>query len=404
MGSVNNRDEFSENTKRYLALRAGHQCSFSGCKQTTSGPSDESPEAVACIGEAAHIHAAAPGGRRYLASMTPAERKDISNAIWLCSNHSKLIDRDEITYTPDVLRKMKKEHEAYCHDNVSNPRSATAVTTDLVAIGPNIVFTGELHSVESDVWSFHLKNFVDGDIHALITFIDGYDRTASVDRYVVVNALGDGRELRAKLSFTREAAGGYIVRCPVLASATRMLAKDIPASWAPSDSPDLVTSNGNWVSVSGVAALPQQIKTCLSHQRGESPFYQDFGTRFAEKYKSLSGSPWIDRYLKLEVIRQAAIPYTDPFNKQRVTPFLCVERVLDVKILADEPTNKWLPIRVELEVKGLGSWQHDLSIFIPEESKKEPYLDWLGSPKITQHVVGTPLDQRALSAISKKIY
>jgi hypothetical protein len=49
-------------------------------------------------GKAAHIHAAAPGGRRYLASMTPYERRDISNGIWLCSHHADLIDDDAATY------------------------------------------------------------------------------------------------------------------------------------------------------------------------------------------------------------------------------------------------------------------------------------------------------------------
>ena len=62
-------------------------------------------------GKAAHIHAAAPGGRRYLASMTPDERKGISNGIWLCSHHAGWIDDDEVTYTADELRAMKREQK-----------------------------------------------------------------------------------------------------------------------------------------------------------------------------------------------------------------------------------------------------------------------------------------------------
>lgn len=75
-----------------------------------------------------------------------------------------------------------------------------------------------------------------------------------------------------------------------------------------------MTNNGNWAMVSGVDALPQQLKTCLSHQKGESPFHQDFGTRFTEYYNLLTDSLWLDRYLNLEVIRQAAIPYINPIN------------------------------------------------------------------------------------------
>ena len=42
----------------------------------------------------AHICAAAQGGPRYDASMTPEERKSFENGIWLCQSCSKLIDTD----------------------------------------------------------------------------------------------------------------------------------------------------------------------------------------------------------------------------------------------------------------------------------------------------------------------
>src|ERR1700738_70313 len=110
---MSNRDEFTAKTKIAVAQRANHCCSFRGCPQITSGPSDEGPEAVIVVGKAAHIHGAAsgPGSRRYLASMSPEERKHINNAIWLCSTHADMIDRDDVTFTADDLRAMKREHE-----------------------------------------------------------------------------------------------------------------------------------------------------------------------------------------------------------------------------------------------------------------------------------------------------
>ena len=61
------RDEFSPKTKRALAARAGHVCSFPGCTQHTSGPTAEAPDKSVNLGEACHISAAAsgPGARRY---------------------------------------------------------------------------------------------------------------------------------------------------------------------------------------------------------------------------------------------------------------------------------------------------------------------------------------------------
>ena len=119
----------------------------------------------------------------------------------------------------------------------------------------------------------------------------------------------------------------------------------------------------------------------------DRPLHRDFGTRFAEYYKLLSGSPWFDRYLKLEVIRQAAIPYANPTNNQQYTPLLCVEQVFGVEVLAEAPTNNWLPIREDLSVKGVGRWQHDLSVCIPPEPIKWPsFDDLLAGPAQVFHV------------------
>ncbi len=366
---MSNRDEFSPKTKLAVALRANQHCSFRGCGQPTSGPSEESPEAVNMTGKAAHIHAAAagPGARRYLASMTREERSDISNAIWLCANHADLIDRDEVTYTADSLRAMKREHEANRAENQRNARLAGESVPDLIAIGPDIIFVGEFLGIENAEWRFHLRSFVEGDVHTLIAFIERYQQIAAIDRYVLVNFLDDGRVLKGAPSMTKEKTGGYLLRCPVLPSADRIRATDLPMDLALSASHDLMVKNGNIATVSGLEALPQKVKTCLSHQKGESPFHRDFGTRFAEYYRLLSGSQWFEQLLKLEVIRQAAIPYIDPLNNRQYTPLQCVERVFGIKILADAPTNNWLPIRLDLQVKGVGRWQHDLSVCVPQE-------------------------------------
>lgn len=103
------RDDFNIDTKRSLALRAGYQCSI--CSRLTAGPSEESISSVNQTGVAAHICAAAPGGRRYDKNQTPAQRKSIENAIWLCSFHADLIDGDEVEYTIGRLNTIKTRHE-----------------------------------------------------------------------------------------------------------------------------------------------------------------------------------------------------------------------------------------------------------------------------------------------------
>ncbi|MCP3463093.1 hypothetical protein [Bradyrhizobium sp. CCGUVB23] len=382
---MSNRDELSSKTKQALAIRAGYTCSFRGCQRPTSGPSEEAPDAVSVTGKAAHIHAAAPGGPRYLASMTPDERRNFSNGIWLCSHHADLIDNDKVTYAADELRAMKREHEDNCKRRHREGVRRGQPVNELIAIGPDIVFCGELIGADQSEWSFHLQDFVDGDLHALLTFIARYDTTPPMDRYVLVSGLGDGRVMSGAPAVKKRQSGRYELTFPVAMGAERIRAIDLAADLALSDKHDLMlTESGDIALVSGVDALPQKIETYLSSQKGESPFHKDFGTRIAEYFRLFAGSPWFEQFLKLEVIRQAAIPYIDPLYSRQYTPLSCIERVFGIELLADAPTNNWLPIRVDLEVKGLGRWQHQLSICVPKEEVKRPSWDELMAGPLRQ--------------------
>ena len=117
----NNRDDFSEKTKRTAAMRVGYRCSFQPCGKPTVGASLEDKNKAPSIGVAAHICAAAPGGPRYDPNMTEEERKDISNCIWMCQTHAHLIDTDEERYPVDLLRKWKSEAEQFASDALADP-------------------------------------------------------------------------------------------------------------------------------------------------------------------------------------------------------------------------------------------------------------------------------------------
>lgn len=361
---MSQREEFSPKTKRAVALRAGYRCSFTDCGQVTIGPSDEAPDAHANIGEAAHICAAAAGGKRYDPTMTPDERAHIDNAIWLCVHHSRLIDRDEATYTAAALRRMKRDHETACDDALRRISVHPGGSFDLIAFGPEIICTGDLVGVEGPEWSLQLRNFVKGDLHRLIRFFEECAALQKFDRYVLVNSLGDGRVLSAQPSLLKSTTG-HTVRCPVEPSFPRTNAHQLGSQWATSsETEDLYIENRQIARVSGLASLPQVLRQTLSLQRGESPFHSTFGARFSEYFDDFSDSPWLERLLKLELIRQAAIPYSDALLHREYTPLHSVERVHSIEITGKRSPKNRLPVKVDLDVHGVARWQADLSILI----------------------------------------
>jgi HEAT repeat protein len=115
----NNRDDFPPPVKDVLAKRVGCRCCNPCCSKLTSGPHEDPTKAVN-IGVAAHITAAAPGGKRYDPKLSSEERKAIKNGIWLCQNCGKLIDSDEQKYSVELLVKWKRDAEQQASVEVEN--------------------------------------------------------------------------------------------------------------------------------------------------------------------------------------------------------------------------------------------------------------------------------------------
>lgn len=116
------RDDFALAIKRKLAARTGHLCSNPECRAPTSGPQLMPGEAVN-VGVACHISAAAPGGPRFDACLTPAARGSIENGIWLCQTCAKLIDSDERRYTDALLRQWKSLAEQEAHRRIGKTKA-----------------------------------------------------------------------------------------------------------------------------------------------------------------------------------------------------------------------------------------------------------------------------------------
>ncbi len=104
------RDNFSRKDVQTLAVRVGLRCSDPTCRRVTNA-AHSAPDKILTIGDAAHIHGARPGAPRYDPNQTPAQRRHISNGIWLCVMHARIVDREDSQHSPSLLRRWKDDAE-----------------------------------------------------------------------------------------------------------------------------------------------------------------------------------------------------------------------------------------------------------------------------------------------------
>ena len=169
------RDDFTEATKKILAERVGYRCSNPFCRRMTIGPQTGDKKTVN-IGEAAHICAASPGGKRYNSEMTVEERKAPENGIWMCRTHAALIDRDEKYFTVEMLKKWKGDAESEAgreligQEVIKKCRFRMLIfyndlveckkTIKLLKTKRGLVVNGTLLPIQKD-WEIHLEEISD---------------------------------------------------------------------------------------------------------------------------------------------------------------------------------------------------------------------------------------------------
>jgi hypothetical protein len=327
--------------------------------------------AVARIGVAAHISAAAPGGRRYLPELTSMERTAIENAIWLCATHGTLIDQDDRTYSIDRLQRMKADHEARIGQQLrSRTTGLIEESENLVAIGPDTVCVGALAAAQGPHWEIRLSHFVNGSAASLLAFGDRFTELPAQDQHVLLNSLGDGRRLTEAPSW-RRTNDCVVLTCKTLPAATRIRAQDLGEDLMVGPDHDLaLTADGDLAMVSGVARLKQHVETCLSSIKGEMEWARAFGTRISEYFENFLGSPWLDQLVRLEAIRLAAIPYSDERDHEPYTPLRCVERVRELRFTGNAQRHGWVPVRVDMDVNGVGAWRENIELFVSDRFRR----------------------------------
>lgn len=347
---MNNRDDFSAKTKNALAIRACYACSI--CGVPTAGPSDEGSDKFAIIGIAAHIAAAAPGpgARRYDPAMSREQRRSVENGIWLCANCALLIDRDEVTFPTERLLKLKKEHEDNRRFLIMD--QSHDGTGDIIAIGPKVIGVGHMESVSAGCIVVSLKHFVQGTVADLMNYCSDFDSVHVRDRYVLLNEMGFGLASIASPVASR-VEHGWEISLPVAPPAKRLDYRDL--------GPGMDANNGKVIS--GIDLFEQNLERVLGMAVGDWIFAPQSGTRISEYYHLYAGSAWLDRFVKLEVIRAASVPNHSKLHPTEIPPLASVLTVNAVTV-PNQPAQRRIPINFNLQVKGLGTWIRDIPIFI----------------------------------------
>jgi hypothetical protein len=75
----------------------------------------------------------------------------------------------------------------------------------------------------------------------------------------------------------------------------------------------------NIARVSGFESLPQVVQQTLSTKRGESPFHPNFGSRIGKYFEADHNTQMLVKFIKLDAIRLAAIPYQDETGNRAYT-------------------------------------------------------------------------------------
>ena len=101
----------SHATEKALFALSGNRCAYSDCPQRlTHRPGPCTTTTV--VGEVCHIHGRKPGSPRWNPELTEEQIHDSSNLILLCPTHHTIVDDHPETYTADVLRRWKNDHES----------------------------------------------------------------------------------------------------------------------------------------------------------------------------------------------------------------------------------------------------------------------------------------------------
>src|SRR5262245_6838655 len=142
----------SEKTRKILWGRSGNRCAM--CRQQlVVDPTETDSESV--VGDECHIISGAKNGPRYDPTFPPENLDEVSNLILLCRVHHKMVDDQRETYTAEILRSIKANHEHWVEEKLRDkpqipPVQIKRIKSEIPTHLPAIVSGKELFNLAMD--------------------------------------------------------------------------------------------------------------------------------------------------------------------------------------------------------------------------------------------------------------
>ena len=192
------RDDFPDSTKRTVAARTAYRCSNPACRAQTSGPQVD-PVGTLNVGVAAHVAGASPLGPRYDVAMTPEQRADTDNAIWLCQTCAKLVDNDTARFTVAVLHEWKTKAEALALSEIGQVGAPLTGAADKWVSQEYVQRSGLLQQLAAQGFRLY---WAAANREAELIDLEGWE--------YVIGVQPDGSQVRYKIR-DHPVIGGYLV-------------------------------------------------------------------------------------------------------------------------------------------------------------------------------------------------
>ncbi|WP_295801148.1 hypothetical protein [Mucilaginibacter sp.] len=361
------RDNFKSEVKRILGSRVAFRCCYPGCGVLTIGPNAVDDYKAIVLGEAAHIHAAASGGPRYLPEMTADERKSFDNGIWLCRHHAKLIDADFRSYSAETLLQWKQTMETDTYRQLKDlTKSSIHEPTTIICLHPQLMFEGIWKSAVNDTWRFVVKDFIFGDLNALREY--GSSHKQVFGNYIIVESQGDGRLIHDSFEWANE-NGTLEIAVKVYPPVIRRDPNHIGGDLALGPDHDLVIENGDFKIISGKQLAKQLIESNLSITPVTLLMNPKVGSMFNIYYHAHKQNPiLLNRIIKIELTRLITIPIRpeDPTDQPELN---FINRIININVL-DEVGN-YVPVQISLEWGDGTFWSDTIQVFLSPQHNDE---------------------------------